>query len=316
MHIYIDESGIFRNPSNQQNIASCLAALVIPSSKKVKLLEEFSVISKSWPKDQGEIKGKLLDENQIRKTVELLQRYDALVEINAIDLGMHTEQDITSFKNNSTNIMFGWATPNHPLKERLIEIAEAYKRTSNQLFVEEFLMLTLIPRIILHSVNYYARRIPKELTSFHWVIDAKEIILTEFERAWSDVIFPSIEFQSKTEPFFKIEGGDYTYFDKFLTRDDKVLDKLVPGASLPKEEIAGLKLEELLGRSFKFQDSKDKLGLQLADIIANAIQRAFNGRLRQDGWEKIGTLMISRDEQIIPFILLEDKHGFRGEKRK
>lgn len=316
MHIYIDESGIFRKPADKDNVASCLAALVIPSSTKVKLINEYLEISAEWPREKGEIKGRLLDEDQIAEIAALLQRYDALLEINAIDLGLHTEQEITEFKNNTANIMFGWAKQDHPLRERFTQIAEAYQRTSNQLFIEAFLMLTLVPRVILHSVNYYARRIPKELTSFHWIVDAKDITPTEFDKAWADVIFPSIEFQSKKEPFYKIEGGDYTYFDKFLNTDDEVLERIQPGTGMPKDEIAGLELKELLGRSFKFQDSKDKPGLQLVDIVANAIQRAFNGRLRQEGWEGIGSLMIGRKEEIIPFIVLEDRPGVRGVPRK
>ena len=106
MHIYIDESGIFRKPADKDNVASCLAALVIPSSNKVKLIKEFLGMSEDWPREKGEIKGRLLDEDHIAEVVALLQRYDALLEINAIDLGLHTEQEITEFKNNTANIMF------------------------------------------------------------------------------------------------------------------------------------------------------------------------------------------------------------------
>lgn len=316
MHIYIDESGIFRKPASSTNVASCLAALVMPSSIKVKLIRDFLGISASWPKENGEVKGRLLDEDQVAETVALLRHYDVILEVNAIDLGLHTEQEITTFKSNSTNILFGWAKQDHPLRERLAQIAEAYQRTSNQLFIEAFLMLTLLPRVILHSVNYYARRTPQDLRSFHWVVDAKEVTPTEFERAWADVIFPSIAFQSKAEPFFKIEGGDYTYFDKFLTRDAEVLERIQPGTGMAKEDLAGVALKELLGRSFKFQDSRDQPGLQLVDIVANALQRAFNGRLQPSGWESIGSLMIAREKEIIPFIVLDDRHGVAGKPRK
>ena len=316
MHIYFDESGIFRRPANRTNVASCLAALVIPSSVKVKLIRDFQEMSASWPKENGEVKGRLLDEEHIAETASLLRHYDTLLEVNAIDLGMHTEQQITAVKTGTTNIMFGWVTPGHPLEARLLEIAETFRRTSNQLFVEEFLMLTLIPRVIQNAITYYARRIPKELSSFHWTIDAKETTLTQFESAWSDAIFPSIAFQSQTEPFFKVQGGDYSYLDKFFDRSDEVLERIQPGTGMQKEELAGLSLKELLGSSFKFQDSKDKPGLQLVDIMVNALQRAFNGRLRQEGWEGIGSLFVRRTEQIIPFILMEARHGVHGTPRR
>jgi hypothetical protein len=72
----------------------------------------------------------------------------------------------------------------------------------------------------------------------------------------------------------------------------------------------------LLGKSFKFQDSKDKPGLQLVDIVVNALQRAFNGRLRQEGWEGIGSMMIERPLQVVPFILMENRHGIGGTPRR
>jgi len=50
---------------------------------------------------------------------------------------------------------------------------------------------------------------------------------------------------------------------------------------------------KLLGDSFKFQDSKEKLGLQLADVFANAMPRAFNGRLGETGWKHIGSLIVA-----------------------
>src|SRR5689334_7630646 len=101
MHIYFDESGIFRKPANKTNVASCLAALVIPSSRKVRLIKDFLAMSSSWPKENGEVKGRLLDEDQIAETVALLRYYDVVLEVNAIDMGLHNEQDITTFKANT-----------------------------------------------------------------------------------------------------------------------------------------------------------------------------------------------------------------------
>jgi hypothetical protein len=57
MHICIDESGIFRNPANKDNIASCIAALAIPTSKKKDLFNEFKKLSYPWRDEKGEVKG-------------------------------------------------------------------------------------------------------------------------------------------------------------------------------------------------------------------------------------------------------------------
>jgi uncharacterized protein DUF3800 len=316
VHIYIDESGIFSNPANRQNVASCVAALVIPSSRKVQLLRDFENVSIGWPNENGEIKGRLLDEDHIGRVVALLQKYDVLLEITAIDLGVHTDQEITKFKTDIADIVSAWVGPQHPLKTRTLEIAEAYRQTSNQLFVEFHLLLTLIPRLIQNAITYYARRTPKELKSFHWVIDAKDTAVTAFERAWSDLLFPSVAYQTQLKPWVEIEGGDYSYFEDLFHFDETVISRLEQGSRLPREEIAPVALQKLLGKSFKFEDSKAKLGLQLADILANAMQRAFNGRLSEEGWKQVGSLMVTRDEQLIRFVLLEARPGVEGAPRR
>jgi hypothetical protein len=44
--------------------------------------------------------------------------------------------------------------------------------------------------------------------------------------------------------------------------------------------------------------------------------RAFNGNLQKDGWGEIGTLMVQRPLQSIPFILPQDGQGVFGTPKK
>jgi hypothetical protein len=84
----------------------------------------------------------------------------------------------------------------------------------------------------------------------------------------------------------------------------------------PNDDLAIFRLKLLLGESFKFADSISQVGLQLADILASAVCRAFNGNLRQDGWEEIGELMVQRELQSIPFIFPKDGQGVFGQPFK
>src|SRR5688572_21539710 len=54
-------------------------------------------------------------------------------------------------------------------------------------------------------------------------------------------------------------------------------------------------MKQILQESFRFSDSRDELGLQLADIVASACRRAFNGNLQRRGWEGIAQLLIKKD---------------------
>lgn len=113
MHIYIDESGIFNNPANKSNIASCVAALAIPSSKKVKLFGEFRALTSGWRSPGDEVKGKNLDEKQIASVVAMLQKYDVVLEITAMDLGLHTQAEIAAFKQRQADEVIKYITPEH-----------------------------------------------------------------------------------------------------------------------------------------------------------------------------------------------------------
>lgn len=297
MYIYIDESGIFRNPANRDNIASCVSALVIPSSHRRTLFKKFKRLLSKWPPPANgrEIKGSELNEAQIAQVVSLLQRYEVVLETVSIDLGLHTEQEITDFKTMQADKLVADLTAEH--QPSLIEQAHEQRvyilRMSNQLFVQAFLMWLLIPRFFQKLLLYYSVRIPRELGQFHWVIDAKDKQVTEFERSWSTVIYPVIYSHSLKEPLRMVEGGDYSYFEKYRDDDEERLKAIREENDLD-DDFDMLSTKKIFGDNLSFDSSYGNLGLQLVDILVNATQRALNGRLQQTGWENIGTLMLAQ----------------------
>lgn len=306
MHIYIDESGIFSNPQSQPNVASIVAALIIPSTYKAKVFSEFSKLSADWPHEDVEIKGRLLDERQIAAAVNLLQEFDCLAEMNVIDLGIHTEEELSEFQEGMCKIIAGWATEeqSEEFNKQVAEIAAALQKPKSPLFVESFLLTVLIPRILNIGINYYARRLPRELRSYHWVIDAKEKYVTDFERAWYTTIFPSIEHQTSQNPILRIENGDYTYLESYYSLSPEMAERAERNLKdLPHRRA--FDIQTILKKDFKFQDSKDNVGLQLADIIANATQRALNGRLKEEGYAGIGRLLVLQEDLAIRIIRMD-----------
>jgi Protein of unknown function (DUF3800) len=303
MHIYIDESGIFRNPANADNVASCIAALAVPTTKKKELFNQFKRLTHGWG-DNGEVKGKSLDEAQIASVIALLQKFDVLLQIAAIDLGVHTEDEITKFKKQQAENITANITPQHHpnVVRQSNEIRATFEKMPNQLFVQAMLMFLLIPRTLLHMIWYYARRIPEELQWFYWMVDAKEQSKTAYEKAWSTAIFPIMSTMSANDPVSFVEGGDYTYFERFEERDTEWIKQIENEKSLGRGELVAAKLGEVIGEHFSFQDSKYNLGLQMADILANATQRAMNRKLKLTGWRDIGRLIMTRRPTAIQFV--------------
>jgi len=297
MHVYIDESGVF-NPAPDPK-ASCLAALLIPSGKKARVFRDFVRLSTSWPHEEGEIKGKLLEATHIAQLVELLYRNDALVEISAFDSALQPRNELEAVqKGVSSRIASasGSATPKLKPPRR---IGAAYGNTSLQLFIQAFLMQSLIYETVQSSLSYYARRSPKELKHYNWLVDQKDKKLHKFEKAWSEITFPSIATITRQRFFKLLPGGDYSYL-RCEPSDEPDLFAATLGITTSPE------------KGLKFGDSKESLGLQMADVIANAVATAFNEPNGRGGWQSIGKLILKRPLQAIPFVLLtDDKNRLR-----
>jgi hypothetical protein len=312
VHIYIDESGIFRNPANRDNIMSCVSALVIPGSQREAIFEQFRDLLSTFPppSNSREIKGSELNEAQIAQVVELLLEYEVVLDTICIDLGLHTEDEITNFRTRQADNVIAFLTPEHQptLIAEAHEQREYILRMPNQHFVQAFLTWSLIPRLFQKVTLYYAVRIPSELGEFNWVVDAKDIKVTDFERSWSTVIHPIVYAHSLREPLVMVEGGDYSFFEKFRDDDEERMAAIREEENLD-EEIDALSMAKIFNESLTFDPLFGNLGIQLADILVNATQRAMNGKLQRLGWADIGALMVGQSSapiRVISFNTTDD----------
>lgn len=96
MHVFIDESGSFTG--FHTGSISVVGALAIPDGKLDFLKKKYTKIRARLPLEKGEVKGRLLKETQVDEVVTLLVRNEVLFESTALDLGMHTEQAVLSYK--------------------------------------------------------------------------------------------------------------------------------------------------------------------------------------------------------------------------
>ena len=310
MHIYIDESGIFSNPANKENVASCISALAVPTTKKKELFKQFKALTRNWRDANGEVKGSNLDEPQVASIIALLRKFDVILELVVIDLGLHTEDEITKYKELQVSNMIGDIPPDHnpDVLKRAQEIQSVFAGMSNQLVIQANLMFLLIPRILFHMILYYARRIPEELQWFYWMVDAKNESKNAYEDAWSTALYPVMAGQSAKNPAPFAEGGDYSYFKKFERPDTEVIKRVEEEKGVEPGKLSSVRLGDIF-EHFEFQDSRWNVGLQMADVLANAAQRALNGRLQISGWGEIGRLMLQRGTNPIQFVKFDLKAG-------
>lgn len=313
MHIYIDESGSFLVPKDKKSRVSCVAALVIPSSRRREVVKEFKRLRASWGSAE-EVKGSKLDENQVAATISLLRGYDVLAEICAIEMGGHTEQQVSDYKRMQADKLVESVTPEH--HPDVIREADQLRATvlgmSNQLFVQSFMMILLIDRLIEIVPLYYCQRARDDLGSFYWTIDAKDRDVTKSEQWWSTVMMPMIQTRSMSRPSYDVEEFDYGYFDRFRVTLDKAPDLFREAVEDPEAPFTAIDFKLLMQEHFEFADSRTNLGLQLVDVIASATTRAFNGTLKEKGWRDLGSLIVRRTDQTVRMIRLNTDPQLTG----
>lgn len=165
-----------------------------------------------------------------------------------------------------------------------------------QLMAQMYTLLVTVADVIHLAPNYYAQRVPRELSRFDWVIDPKDLAPTRYEKLWERIVCPVLQTMSLSDPWSRVEGLDYSGLDRFL---DTIPDYLVP--HLPKGRPArggqALSLNLLLRESVAFPDSRLEPGLQFVDAVASAITKAMNGKLPAAVWRLLGPLLLQRSNR-------------------
>jgi len=202
MHIFIDESGTFTRSLNKPSI-SLVASLVIRDSIRGRIEKKYRKLRPQLPTDNGEVKGRLLDEKQVSSVVELLRTNDALLEIVAIDLDLHTDAEISRHKQGQAEGLTSEITDAHHenIHKATRDLRSRVERLADQLYVQSVLMFELSWITTEHAINYFAQRWPRELQEFHWIIDGKDRQrTTDWEDWWATVVMPVLQSKSIRRP--------------------------------------------------------------------------------------------------------------------
>jgi hypothetical protein len=288
MHIFIDESGNFS--AFRPMSLSAVGALAIPDSQIDAISSQYAQLRSRLPVQNGELKGRSLNEAQVNDVVEMLVAYDVLFEISFVDLGMLTESAVSAYKKAHGDYTLGSVDRFHePARGDVESAGRQILATSLPLYIQAVTTFELMHRLIGHTTLYYVQRLPAELGAFSWIVDGKQPgKITRWETWWSGYAQGALATMSKKRPSPMLEGADYSYYDRFAA----VQDGGEKGTDL-----------KLLLKDIRFSPRAEP-GLELVDILVNATRRALVGNLQQNGWENIPRLMVHRTEPYIQFILL------------
>lgn len=293
MDIFLDESGTFTLGAQDRSVA-VVGALVATETQLPILHRRYSQLRPLLPKDdKGEVKGRLLGESDIAKVIDVARRSGLIYEATVVDLLPEHATAIQEHRRGQCECLTKHLTnrhhPNvvawvHGLRERL-------ERMSLPLYVQSHATFDLIWRTFQHATLYYSQREPHSLARFRWIVDAKAPGgITDWEDWWSRVVQPFMQSHSLREPFAQLVEGDYSHLaGKEIPMPEYLVEEF------PRlEGEAGHSLNEAF-RELEFS-SQASPGLELVDVVTNALRRGLTGRLKESGWRGIAGIMIHRKE--------------------
>ena len=199
--VFIDESGSF--VSLPDGTLCMVGALILPD-QNYKFIEKLYLKLRSrLPKENGEVKGRHLDEEQINLVVDLLRRNQAILEINAVDLKIQSEHDLEKYR---TRHLARQSESLHEFKgnaiAKVIASNQQIAETSLQLYLQALMVTHLLHRVVNTSTLYFSQRQPKELNNFSWIVDGKDKQrITKWETWLEWFSKGAISTMSKTKPF-------------------------------------------------------------------------------------------------------------------
>jgi hypothetical protein len=307
MFAYIDESGTFIPTGNGQQSVSLVGAIVIPAYLKSEVFKKFKSIKSELGYSKKEIKGNFLNLDQICYVIENILKYDIFYHFiptdlsytNNIDVVSHKEEQcrklIESIHQNSTNVTISFFN----------DVSKRLSLLSPQLYIQFHLNIKLLVDIIRYGTLYYVQRNPKELESFYFLLDPKDIKRTEYEKIWLELFLPIAQMRVLKKPIMFLTGCDYSYFQKeFFQTVDQFPSYLKDYYGLnPVPSINANKLFDKID----FIQSQRSNGLQLVDILVNSTKRVLTGRANDNLINCLKRIIIQHEHDKLYFTTFGDE---------
>ncbi len=277
MNIFIDESGSFVS-ANHSNAWNVVAAYVSPEADQRHLKQILSTVKvKSGNAYNVEIKLKNLTEAQYFDFLDDLNGLTGRVFCTATDSSLVNDQDILKHQ----KVQAEKVTEHKDKmvykegKEALEILKQQIENVSPQLYLQLFCQIVLITAIVERGILYFVQRRPKSLKKFSWKIDQKNTTKIEFEDAFEKITPPFLQSYSLQHSFKCLKGCDYSAMDDFFYTEENAPTYLNDCYGIETNPVGALNIGKLLKDDMKFEDSKQCIGIQIADLLASGLRRAL-----------------------------------------
>lgn len=298
MNIGIDESGSFVY-SSASDTWNCVAAYTYPENEKRSLSKVLTLFKRRHGvSSREELKVARADEAQYVAFLEELARRSGTLHAVATDASMNTPRAIAKHQRGQAEKIVEHVNlmQHESMKASLRELAELVEALPAQLYIQMQCQLQLVLSVVNTAVLYYVQRYPQTLGRFRWRIDQKNSNKTEYEDAYLKVLPGFLQSASMKEPLIMLREGNYSWFDRFhySPGEEPTYLQDVYGIEVEDADDRKLNIGKIVQEDMKLVDSKQDLGVQVADLLASGFRRCLRGGFR-DNLEvarQIGSLMV------------------------
>lgn len=269
-------------------------------TRKVReLLRVFKV--GSGHKASDEIKLKNVSEEEYCDFLQKLHELKGVAFCVATDSGFSTEESLAEHqKRQVENLLKNKDKMVHESgKESVQDYADKTAGISPQLYAQLHCQIVLINIVINRAINFFATRYPKTLSNFCWRIDQKSTNKNDYERVFETLSPAFMQSQSLSDPFITVREFDYSAMLPFEYAEGEMPDYLEKGYGIEVKD--GFNIGKVMRDDFQFVDSKEELGVQIADLLSAGFRKALRG----------GFLDNDKVSGLLGALLVHDfKHGY------
>ena len=316
MHIYIDESGVFKPASHSD--AWCVVAAFVVVEKDVRTLNQLvTQLKLEYGKTyKDEIKLKDINEDRYISFLSALTKFNGTLYCTATDMASVTDAVVSQHRDiQSEKVVEHKDKMIYENARTGLELLSAQiKGLSPQLYMQLVCQVNLIADVINRAILYYVQRSPMNLSQFRWRIDQKNTEKIDYEDAFEKVAPALLQSISLRNPSIAVREFDYSAMSKFVYTKENAPKYLNECYGLDVDVADSLNVGKIMRDNLSFSDSKEYIGIQIADLLASGLRRALRGQFERldDVSKLLGRLMVQALKGRMPINLISFREGEIG----
>lgn len=296
MHIYIDESGLFKTATHDN--AWCVVAAYVALESDIKHLRQTltNLKLKCGRTFKDEIKLKDLSEDQYLYFLRALKDSKGTLYAAASDMNLLTDDDVKLHRDKQAEKIIEHKDKMlyESMKNSLQDLSDQVSKLSPQLYMQLVTQIILFADVLNRGILYYVQRNPKNLSCFKWRLDQKNTIKSKYEDALQKIAPALLQSQSIRRPSISLIEADYSAMKDFLYTKENAPTYLKDEYGIDINPEGAINLGKILSTDFKLCDSKLDYGVQVADLLASGLRRLLRGEFikQREIAAQLGELMV------------------------